>query len=171
MNEIEFKKSVVPMGDRLFRIAFRMLGSQDDARDALQDVFVKLWRLKDTLHKYNSLEAFATTVTKNHCLDRLKAKKPVLMGEMHRLDSVNMGDNQKDVELVDKVQKVKTTIGKLPDLQRKVIEMRDVEGFSFEEIGGFLNMSVTTVRVNLSRARKRVRESLKKTFSYGIEAS
>ncbi|HEY9116596.1 MAG TPA: sigma factor, partial [Roseivirga sp.] len=71
----EFKSKVLPLKDRLYRIALHMLKSVEEAEDALQDVMVKLWDKRLQLGEYRSIEAFAVTVTKNRCLDRIKSKK------------------------------------------------------------------------------------------------
>ena len=74
MNEKDFKKVVLPVKHKVFRLAFRYLNNTNDAEDVVQDVFFKLWINKDELLKYKSIEAFAMVITKNQCLDRIKSK-------------------------------------------------------------------------------------------------
>ena len=74
MNQNEFVKSIMPFKDKLFRLAKRLLLSTEEAEDATQEVLLKLWNKNENLSNYNSLEAFAMTMTKNYCLDQLKSK-------------------------------------------------------------------------------------------------
>jgi RNA polymerase sigma-70 factor (ECF subfamily) len=75
MSHERFKAEILPIRDHLFYTARQILSDEDDAEDAVQEVLLRLWNLRDTLGKYDSLPAFATTVTKNHCLDKLRVKK------------------------------------------------------------------------------------------------
>ena len=72
MNQKRFLQQIEPIKDKMFRLARRLLVSKEAAEDATQDVLVKLWKRKETLKTYDNLEAFAMTVTKNHCLDELR---------------------------------------------------------------------------------------------------
>jgi len=75
MDNKEFTALVVPFQDRLYRLAKRILVSADEAEDAVQEVLLKLWRGRKNIGSYRSPEAFAITMTKNYCLDRLKSKQ------------------------------------------------------------------------------------------------
>lgn len=74
MNAERFKAEVLPIRDKLFRTARRMLEDEADAEDALQEVFLKLWQMRENLDRYDSLEAFATTMTKNRCVDMIRKR-------------------------------------------------------------------------------------------------
>lgn len=170
MTKEEFKIKIVPLGDKLYRLAYRFLQDPDDAKDAVQEVYLKFWKMKDKLQQYNSVEAFAVTVTKNHCLDKIKLKKTVLLEGKHTYDKPNDEHNPQDkLELKDNVNNIKKILNVLPEQQRIIVELRDMEGYSYEEIGEVLDLPVNTIRVNLSRARKRIREILIKINSYGFD--
>ena len=74
MNVEDFKIQVLPLQDKLYSFSLRFLGDSEDAKDAVQEVLIKLWKLRDNLENYRSILAFAMTVTRNHCLDRIKAR-------------------------------------------------------------------------------------------------
>lgn len=168
MTREEFKIQVVPVGEKLYRLAYRFLKDPDDAKDALQEVYIKLWKLKDKLEEYKSIEAFAMTVTKNHCLDKIKLKRTVSLEAKHTYDRSNEdADPQLKLELKDDIQRVTDLLSLLPDQQRMILELKDIEGYSYEEIEEVMDLPVNTIRVNLSRARKKIRELLLKINSYG----
>ena len=75
MNQNEFVQLIAPFKDKVFRLAKRLLISTEEAEDATQEVLVKLWSKNENLDHYNSVEAFAMTMTKNYCLDQLKSKR------------------------------------------------------------------------------------------------
>jgi len=74
MNAQQFKQEVAPIHDTVFHVAKKMLENEDDAKDIVQEVFLKLWNIRDTLHNYNSIPALAVTTTKNLCIDRLRIR-------------------------------------------------------------------------------------------------
>lgn len=161
-----FKIEVLPMKHKLFRLANRMLINVPEAEDIVQEVFLRLWARKDSLNEYRSIEAFAMTVTKNLCLDKLKSKgyRTNELTEKHEQQTTETPYQK--MEIADSYEKVKKIIDKLPEQQRMIIHLRDIEGYEYDEISEILNISVNTIRVNLSRARKKVKETLVKTYNY-----
>jgi RNA polymerase sigma factor (sigma-70 family) len=169
MNQLEFISSVTPFKDKLFRLAKRLLVSTEEAEDATQEVLVKLWNKNDVLEKFGSIEAYAMTITKNYCLDVLKSKRANTMQLVHtNYAERDLGLIQR-MEDADTIQWVEKWINELPDQQKLIIQMRDIEQYEFEEIAKIMEMSEATIRVALSRARKTVREKLTNTHNYGIQ--
>ena len=169
MHQKEFIQLVTPFKDKVFRLAKRLLISTEEAEDATQEVLVKLWNKNDKLDAYTSLEAFAMTTTKNYCLDQLKSKRVSNLQLVHsNYEDKQVGLLQK-IEDTDSLSWVEKIINKLPEQQKLIVQMRDVEQYEFEEIAKMLNMNETAIRVALSRARKTIRETMQKTHSYGIE--
>ena len=166
--EIEpFKKELIPIKDRLYRLAKTMLQNREDAEDALQEVYMKLWNNKEIIEDLKSPEAYAMKVMKNFCLDKLKSRKNKLMVEIkdYELEKENFTpfskvsfDNLKDLML-----KLFST---LPEQQRMIIHMRDIEHYSYDEISDVTGLNVNAIRVNLSRARKNVKGNYLKIRNY-----
>ncbi len=158
----------MPFKDKLYRLAKRLLVSREEAEDATQEILMKLWSKNESIGKYNNVEAFAMTMTKNFCLDRLKSKQAGNLKLVHS----NYGDDnsslQRQVEANDSVGWVQKIMEELPEQQKMVLQLRDVEEYDFDEIGELLDMQPTAIRVTLSRARKTVREKLMQKHSYGI---
>lgn len=161
-----FKIEVLPMKHKLFRLANRLLQNVPEAEDVVQEIFLRLWSRRDKLSEYRSLEAFAMTMTKNLCLDKLKSKqnKTDEFTEKHdqRIDTTPYSQMEKG----DAYNKVRKLIDLLPEQQKIIIQLRDIEGYEYDEIAEMMNISENTIRVNLSRARKKVRDTMIKTYNY-----
>ncbi len=118
--------------------------------------------------EYKNVEAFAMTMTKNFCLDRLKSKQASNLKLVHSNYQDENTSLQKQLEAEDSVRWMERIMDTLPEQQKMVLQLRDVEQYEFEEICDLLDMKPTAVRVTLSRARKTVREELAKKHRYGI---
>jgi RNA polymerase sigma factor (sigma-70 family) len=168
MNQIEFLQVIAPFKDKVFRLAKRLLVSTEEAEDATQEVLVKLWNKNESLDAYSSVEAFAMTMTKNYCLDQLKSKRAGNLQIVHSNYTDRQPSLQQQLEDTDSLEWVEKIINDLPEQQRLIIQMRDVEQYEFAEISKILDMNETAIRVALSRARKTIREKMTKTHLYGI---
>ncbi len=164
MDASEFKERVLPFSQKIFRYARRLLGSEHDAEDIVQEVWVRLWNRNEQLGELKSVEAFAFRMTRNLCLDRIKLKKPQYYDDReessYRFDETDEGpDPEYSLELKDSVEKVNQIIGRLPEQQKSLVQMRDIEGMEYGEISEITGLEVNTIRVNISRARKKMRET------------
>ncbi|UMB54573.1 RNA polymerase sigma factor [Lutibacter sp. A64] len=168
MKQSEFLKTVMPFKDKVFRVAKRLLVSTEEAEDATQELYFKLWRNRTKLKDYKSVEAFAMTMTKNYCFDRLKSKQASNLKLIHSNYEEKDTPLQRRVELNDSVSMVHKLIENLPEQQKLIIQLRDIEEYEFDEISKMLDLKPTAVRVALSRARKTIREQLTKQHNYGI---
>lgn len=169
MNQSEFLSTIKPFKDKLFRLAKRLLVSNEEAEDATQDVLIKLWNKNDALKEYGSIEAYAMTITKNHCLDVLKSKRATNLKIVHNNYTEQSAELHKKIEDQDSLNWVEKWINDLPEQQKLIIQMRDIEEYEFEKIAEVLEMNETAVRVALSRARKAIREKMINTHNYGLQ--
>ncbi|MEO8239285.1 MAG: sigma-70 family RNA polymerase sigma factor [Flavobacterium sp.] len=169
MNQIVFIELINPFKDKVFRLAKRLLTSTEEAEDATQEVIVKLWNKKENLDTYNNIEALAMTMTKNYCLDQLKSKRAGNLQIVHNNFTDREPQSDKKLEDTDSLQWVEKIMGQLPEQQQILIQLRDVEQYEFDEIAKIVNMNETAIRVALSRARKKIRESMINTHGYGIK--
>ncbi|MGB5941486.1 MAG: RNA polymerase sigma factor [Leeuwenhoekiella sp.] len=169
MNQSQFMNLVAPFQDKLYRISKRLLVSEDEAQDATQEVLIKLWSKRKQLKKLNSVEAFAVTMTKNHCYDRLKLKSSGNLQIVHNNYEDTNYNTVRQTEARDAVDHVLKMMEDLPEQQRLILQLRDVEQYNNTEIAQQLEMNEVAVRVALSRARKTIREGLLKKYNYGIK--
>jgi len=169
MTQADFVKLVMPFKDKVFRLAKRLLVSHEEAEDATQEILLKLWNNKEQIEAYKNVEAFSMTMTKNFCLDRLKSKQAQNLKIVHSNYQDHTTSLQKQVELNDSVAWVSKIIEQLPEQQKIILQLRDIEQYEFEEIATMLSMNETAIRVALSRARKTIREQLTQTHHYGTK--
>ena len=168
MNQSDFLKVVLPFKDKVFRLSKRLLTSTEEAEDATQELLFKLWKNRDKIASYRNTEAFAMTMTKNYCYDRLKSKQASNLTLIHSNYKEKETSLENKLENIDSVDRVHLLINNLPDQQKLIIQLRDIEQYDFEEICEMVNMKPTAVRVSLSRARKTIREQLTKQHNYGV---
>ena len=168
MNQTDFVALIAPFREKTFRLAKRLLVSTEEAEDATQEVLVKLWNKREGLGQYNSVEALAMTMTKNYCLDQLKSKRASNLQLVHSNYTDREASLQQKLEDGDSLDWVGKIMNQLPEQQKLIVQMRDIEQYEFEEIAKILEMNETAVRVALSRARKTIREFMTKTHGYGI---
>ena len=168
MNQSDFLKVVLPFKDKVFRLSKRLLTSTEEAEDATQELLFKLWKNRDKIASYRNTEAFAITMTKNYCYDRLKSKQASNLTLIHSNYKEKETSLENKLEYIDSVDRVHLLIDDLPDQQKLIIQLRDIEQYDFEEICEMVNMKPIAVRVSLSRARKTIREQLTKQHNYGV---
>lgn len=171
MTAEAFKENILPLNRKLLGFANRFMQDIDDSKDIVQEIYVKLWKMRDDLGKYNSIEALAMRMTRNLCLDKIKLKKTVsLNGIVKEELSDEILSNERQSEIKIAALRAKNAIEKLDEPQKTIMQLRDIEGYDYDEIAQILNMNVNTIRVSLSRARKKVREFLlNKYYNHGSE--
>lgn len=159
----DFKTNILPVSKKLLRFATQLLKDEDEAKDVVQDVFLKLWQKRDELEKVENIEAFTMRMTRNRCLDVIRAGKTIpISAETDRRMKEETVDVHKHVEFTESANQIKKLINQLPDLQRTVMYLRDIEQLSYDEIAETTELQLNAIRVNLSRARKKVRDEFLK---------
>jgi RNA polymerase sigma-70 factor (ECF subfamily) len=152
-----FKTIVLPLRSKLITYAQRLIDNESDAEDAVQEVMLKLWNMREKLDEYQSVEALAMKITHNICMDMWRRKRmDTLPLEQVHTDGATNSEHQ--IEIKDEYRLICEIIESLPPLQQTIIQMKDVEQYETEEIMEITGCSSESVRSNLSRARKKVRE-------------
>jgi RNA polymerase sigma-70 factor (ECF subfamily) len=169
MNQNTFISLINPVKDKMYRLALRLLISKESAEDATQEVFLKLWNGNEKIKNYANLEAFAMTVTRNYCLDQLKSKQNSNLKMIHNNYESHERSIHEQLEITDELEQVSLIINSLPEQQKIIFQLRDIEQYEFEEIAEITKMNETAIRVALSRVRKKIREELLKKHNYGIK--
>ena len=114
MNQTAFLNLVLPFKDKLYRMAKRLLVSNEEAEDATQEILLKLWTNKTKISSYKNAEAFAMTMTKNYCFDRLKSKQAQNLRIVHSNYKDESTQLQKQVERQDSLDWVAKLMQQLP---------------------------------------------------------
>ena len=159
MTEAEFHKEYLSLAETLYRVAFYMLESEAEAEDAVQEVFLKLWDTRDALDGIRNPKAYALTLLKNLCLDRIRRARHLSYPEQLPEPEVpHLQDDEMDARM--RLDKVLEAVKALPERQREILLLRTVEGLSYEEIAERTGMNYLTLRVLLSRARTTLKNKL-----------
>ena len=168
MDANEFKRRFLPCHQKLYRVAFRLLENAQDAEDMVQETYLRLWKKREELPPdIGSMEAYSVAIIRNLCLDALKA--PQMEQEQRPIEELDMPQARslvREVELKDEASIVHRIIGDLPEQQRQLVKMRDVDDCSYEEIEQVTGLTAVNIRVLLSRARKKIREQFNAINSY-----
>lgn len=154
----QFKITVVPLRGKLLNYARKLTDDSSDAEDVVQEVMLKLWNIRQKLEEYNSIEALAVRITHNLCMDMWRSKRT----DQVSLDQVPVVSQTVNPERVlegnDEIRLMREIISSLPTLQQTIIRMKDIEEYETEEIAQITGCSSESIRSNLSRARKKVRD-------------
>ncbi|MEL7122393.1 MAG: sigma-70 family RNA polymerase sigma factor [Bacteroidota bacterium] len=155
--------------NKLFRFAVSLLKDENEAEDVVQEVVIKLWKHRDRLDQINNLEAWSMKLTKNLSLDKMRSKhrRNESLDAAYSL-SAKQKNPEQQLELNDTVQRLKSWMYKLPEKQRLVFQLRDIEGLSYNEISELLDMSLNQVKTNLFRARQAAKKYLIKNNDYEL---
>ena len=167
MDVQQFKIQVLPLREKVCRLAVRMLRNHEDAEDTAQEVMLKLWMMRGQLADYRSVEALSIQISKNICINKLRARKHSADDAFESMPEP-MPEPDRQLETTDSMATVARIIDHLSGTQRMVIRLRDIEGLPPAEIAEIMGCDESTVRVNLSRARKRVKEEFFKINNFSL---
>ena len=165
-----FENRVLPAKNKLFRFALRFLGNEEDAKDIVQEVFIRVWNGREQMKQVENWEAWCMRITRNLSLDRIRIitrKQTQPIEETYNLHHGALTPHE-STEMGESMAKITQMIAALSEKQRQVIHLRDVEGYSYQEICEILQLDMNQVKVNLFRARNSVREKLTKIDAYGL---
>ena len=163
MDAAKFKSEVFCWKDLMYRLALRLLNNPAEAEDAVQQTMMKMWQRKDELSGVENVRAFVLKVLQNDCLNRLKKVKTI---ERHHGQFEKMQTLTTEMAQGNMIQIIKSEINKLPEKQRMIIQLSDVEGFDTKEIAEIVEIDEGAVRTNLSRARQKVKVQIIKLQEY-----
>lgn len=156
---------VVPIKDKLYRYALHIVKDVMTAEDVVQEVLVKVWKNKSTLEQIDNTEAWCMKVTRNLSLDKLrKKKKPMDRVEDHYDIADRHMTPDVAVQSSDTMNVIADAMRELPEGQQQVVHLREIEGYSYQEISDITGFSVDKVKVNLHRARMALRLRLESIY-------
>lgn len=162
MDNVSFQTTVLPLSDRLFRVALRVTMNRAEAEDVVQDTLLRVWERRSEWGQIDNLEAFAIATCRNRALDVAKrAGRNTVPLDKVEGSHLSASGTQRALEAREQLSLVRRLMDSLPELQRTIMLLRDIEGQSYGEIAKELGISETQVKVYLHRARTKVREGIK----------
>ena len=166
-SEREFVALITGLRDMLYRLARSIVLDDAEAEDVLSDLFERAWKLRNTVLASDNPRAYICRMARNLAIDSWRRHSR--RGELNALLDVDVIDSAKAFDERDMVVIIRRLIERLPERQRTVVQLRDVEGYDIIEIAQILECDESSVRMNLSRARRGVREQLLIYMNYGVK--
>ncbi|MEZ5000640.1 MAG: RNA polymerase sigma factor [Bacteroidales bacterium] len=166
MNSNEFNNRIISLSPRIYPMVARLIGNEDEAADAVQEIMIRLWKSRAKLEKHPNPEGFAFLTARNYCMDLLKRRSPFL-SDLSRVESVRTGTTGgEELEGDELLSIVNGIINELAVNQRDIVLMRDIDGLEFEEIAAVTGIKIENIRVLLSRARRKIGARLNEIYNY-----
>ena len=153
---MDFTRDILPLKNILFRVALRITLSREEAEDIVQDVLLKLWERRNELEKIDNLEAFAIKAARNLALDRISLmQSKTIPLDVDLYDHADTQPLQTESMIrSEQTEKIHNAINQLPEKQRIVVQLRDIEGKTYKEIAQILDITEADVKVNIYRGRE-----------------
>ena len=158
MNEI--KEIWLPLSDRFYRVAYHILESQEDAEDAVQELYLKLIKTPSKFSNIQDPTAYGITMLRNICIDIIRRREKLKSEELHEYMIADASSPDKVATEKDKLRILIHEIDKLPQKQSMVLKMRTIEGLEYDEISQRTGLSQVNIRVLISIARKTLKKNL-----------
>ena len=158
MNEI--KEIWLPLSDRFYRVAYHILESQEDAEDAVQELYFKLIKTPDKFSNIQDPAAYGITILRNICIDIIRRRDKRRSEELHEYMIADVDSPDKAATEKNKLRMLIHEIDRLPQKQSKVLKMRAIEGLEYDEISQRTGLSQVNIRVLISIARKTLKKNL-----------
>lgn len=172
MKKISFRNDILPLKNELYRLALRITLNPAEAEDIVQETLIKVWNRREQWEQIESIEAFCLTICRNLALDKMRKlenqNQSLEEGEHDAPDNSYSSNPEEQAMLQEKILLVRRLINELPEKQRSVMQLRDIEGKSYKEIAAIMAISEEQVKVNIYRARQAIRQKYLETDKYGL---
>lgn len=160
MTREEFDRTWLPLAPGFYKVAYYLLESEAEAKDAVQEVFVKLWTTREQIEHVLNPKAYGTMMVRNICIDVIRKAEKTQHESIPENLTAPPPDSRRESQ--ERLKATEEAMKDLPELQQKILRMRVWRKMEFDEIADELGLSQVNVRVQLSRARKRLKEQLEK---------
>lgn len=159
----------MPLKGKLFRLALRITLDRAEAEDVVQETLIRVWNKRAEWPQFDSMEAYCLTVARNLAIDRSEKKEAQtlpLTDDVERMPDAS-GPHEQLVSR-ERLELIHRLMDELPAKQRLVMQLRDIEGLSYKEIATSLEIPEEQVKVNLFRARQKVKQRFMEIDDYGL---
>ena len=162
-----YEQNVLPVSQKMYRYALSILKNEDSAQDVVQECLMKIWNKRSRLTEIENHEAWAMRITRNECFDWVKTNRFTLI-QKEQVEEPDQIKADHDTLMEDQKKWLEKVLDTMPQKQKEVFHLREIDGMTYQEISDVLSLNMTEVKVNLHRARSKVRSSLQKIEAYGI---
>jgi len=165
VKSVSFRNDILPLKEKLYRLALRITLNPAEAEDVVQETMIKVWNRRDSWETIDNMETFCLTVCRNLALDKTRHmgnQTLSLEGEMEPSDSSHHANPEEQAIQRDRIRLVRQLIDQLPEKQRSCMQLRDIEGKSYKDIATVLDITEEQVKINIFRARQTIKEQFKK---------
>jgi RNA polymerase sigma-70 factor (ECF subfamily) len=156
----DFRKIWLPLADRFYRVAYHLLESRDDAEDAVQELYQKIFSIQGKLVYVRDPAAYGITLLKNICIDKIRRRESRRAEQLEEFMAVDASGPEKQMAEKDALARVMKEMGRLPERQAKVLKMRALDGLEYDEIARRTGLSQVNIRVLISMARKTLKKRI-----------
>ena len=157
----DFNNIWIPLADRFYRVAYYLLESEEDAEDAVQELYLKLWAARSGLSGVQNTSAYGISMLKNICIDRIRKRMVRKAEPLDKVPHPEDAHTESRTDIKDTLRYLLQEMEKLPDKQRVVLRMRAVEGLEYEDIARRTGLSEVYIRVLVTMARKTLRSKIR----------
>lgn len=157
----DFNNIWIPLADRFYRVAYYLLESEEDAEDAVQELYLKLWAARSGLSGVQNPSAYGISMLKNICIDRIRKRMVRKAEPLDKVPHPEDAHTESRTDIKDALRYLLQEMEKLPDKQRVVLRMRAVEGLEYEDIARRTGLSEVYIRVLVTMARKTLRSRIR----------
>ena len=165
MSNISFQTDILPLKNKLFRLALRITLNPAEAEDVVQETMIKVWNRRDSWQQIDNIETFCLTICHNLAVDKTRradSQTQTLDEAVTAYQAPVAPSTEEQAVQRDHIQLVRRIINSLPEKQRSCMQLRDIEEKSYRDIATILGISEEQVKVNIFRARQAIRERFRK---------
>ena len=156
---IDLQRDILPLKNVMYRLALRITQNSQEAEDIVQDVIIKMWKMREELDNVGNLEAYALRSARNLAIDRQQLK----VNQTEDIEGIEIEGNtsiEHDIVQRERLQTIHDMMLQLPEKQRTAMQLRDFEGRSYKEISDVMQISEDQVKINIFRARKFIKSKI-----------
>ena len=172
MKKISFRADILPLKNKLYRLALRITLNPAEAEDVVQETMMKVWNRREQWEQIESIEAFCLTICRNLALDKTRkmtgTEQSLDTDEYDAPDHSHAANPEEQVIQQDRIQLVRRLIDNLPEKQRSIMQLRDFESRSYKEIAAIMGISEEQVKINIFRARQTIKQKYIQAEEYGL---
>jgi RNA polymerase sigma-70 factor (ECF subfamily) len=169
MKKISFRDDVLPLKDKLFRLAFRITLDTAEAEDVVQETLIRVWQNRAKWQEISSIEAYCQIICRRLALDAAgKAGHGNVLLDEHSQQHLLTVTPEEQFDNRERLSLIKQLMDSLPEVQRTIMELRDIEGLSYQEISNVMDLTEVQVKVYLHRARTKIKNKVEEFERYEL---